>query len=46
MKQASKAGKRHVDFSMARTMRYCPTLDHLGPITADLLKMWCSQWNY
>ncbi|PHH77097.1 hypothetical protein CDD83_4170 [Cordyceps sp. RAO-2017] len=46
MLRAFQAGHGHVNFAMERTMSYSPTVARLGPITPDLLRNWCDQWNY
>ncbi|PFH59853.1 hypothetical protein XA68_11773 [Ophiocordyceps unilateralis] len=46
MLQASRQGLSHVNFEMSRTMSRSRTVAQLGPITADLLRNWCSQWGF
>ncbi|KYK57081.1 NRPS-like enzyme [Drechmeria coniospora] len=37
---------RAVRLDMRRTMRRSPTVAMLGPVTPELMKLWCSQWDY
>ncbi|POR38206.1 Nonribosomal peptide synthetase [Tolypocladium paradoxum] len=46
MLQASQQGLGHVNFDMKRTISHSPTGAHLGPVTPDLLRNWCAQWEY
>ncbi|PHH73465.1 hypothetical protein CDD82_5464 [Ophiocordyceps australis] len=34
------------DFAMKRTMSRSPTVAKLGPVTPELIKHWCAQWQY
>lgn len=46
MLRASQAGKGHVNLAMTRTMERSPTVAKLGPVTPELMRTWCSQWNF
>ncbi|KAK9442475.1 Male sterility, NAD-binding protein [Metarhizium brunneum] len=44
---AIKAGQAdHVYLETARTVRHSKTAANLGPVTTDLMRNWCAQWNY
>ncbi|KHO00565.1 Male sterility, NAD-binding protein [Metarhizium album ARSEF 1941] len=44
---AKKAGRAdHVFLDMRRTVRHSKTAASLGPVTTDLMRHWCAQWNF
>ncbi|EFY86027.1 NRPS-like enzyme, putative [Metarhizium acridum CQMa 102] len=44
---ANSAGRDvHVSLEMGRTVKHSKTAANLGPITTDLMRNWCAQWNY
>ena len=46
MLQASRQGLGHVNVDMKRTISRSPTGARLGPVTPDLMRNWCAQWDY
>ncbi|KAK2603822.1 hypothetical protein QQS21_004024 [Conoideocrella luteorostrata] len=44
--QAKKAGIEHVYFDMERTVSQSQTAAEVNPVTTDLMRNWCAQWDY
>lgn len=44
--QASQAGLPHVHLAVGRTIAQSPTLARVGPVTPELLRNWCAQWDF
>lgn len=44
--EAQRAGSGHVYLDMSRTMRQSSTAANLGPVTTELMRNWCAQWNF
>ncbi|KAF4995614.1 hypothetical protein FGRMN_5005 [Fusarium graminum] len=45
MVEAKKAGKI-TKYSMERTKSHSPTIREAGPITPELIRNWCRQWDF
>lgn len=43
--EAKKAGRGHVYLDMERTVRQSGTAAKLGPVTSELMRNWCMQWE-
>ncbi|OBT65192.1 NRPS-like protein [Pseudogymnoascus sp. 23342-1-I1] len=41
-----RAGQGHVYLDMKRTVAQSGTAGRVGPVTADLMRNWCTQWNF
>ncbi|KAK5991336.1 Non-canonical non-ribosomal peptide synthetase FUB8 [Cladobotryum mycophilum] len=46
MVQAVRAGQKGVRYDMERTMGRSSTAAGMGPITPDMMRNWCSQWEF
>ena len=41
-----RAGRRHIYLDMQRTVGQSRTAGRIGPVTTDLMRNWCVQWNF
>ncbi|KAH8890531.1 acetyl-CoA synthetase-like protein [Thozetella sp. PMI_491] len=46
MLAAAQSGGKHVQLSMNRTKRYSETARKSQPVTPELIKNWCRQWEF
>ncbi|KAJ6442161.1 L-aminoadipate-semialdehyde dehydrogenase [Purpureocillium lavendulum] len=46
MLAAAQQGVRHVNFDMRRTLSVSPTAARQGPVSPELLRNWCDQWEF